>query len=298
MSRIGKEPVKLADGVTATVSGQTVTVKGKLGELSYTMHEGITAKVEDGSVVVSCADDKALGAFHGLARALINNMAVGVSQGFQKQLSIEGTGFKAVLKGQELALSLGFASPKVFAIPAGLTVTVENDGLQVTIKGCDKQMVGEAAARIRSYYPAEPYKGKGIKYVGEHIRRNYVQSQSPAPEEAPPPPPARHRHRGASAHVDLRHQQEHVRAVHRRRRRAHARPGELAQGREGQPRRRQGARLPRGGGGEGRRHLVGGRRPRRTQVHRPCRGDRRGRRRRRRVDLGQEGGEVSHGIQS
>ena len=87
MSRIGKEPVKLADGVTATVSGQTVTVKGKLGELSYTMHEGITAKVEDGSVVVSCADDKTLGAFHGLARALINNMAVGVSQGFQKQLS-------------------------------------------------------------------------------------------------------------------------------------------------------------------------------------------------------------------
>ena len=171
MSRIGKEPVKLADGVTATVSGQTVTVKGKLGELSYTMHEGITAKVEDGSVVVSCADDKALGAFHGLARALINNMAVGVSQGVQKQLSIEGTGFKAVLKGKELALSLGFASPKVFSIPDGLTVTVENDGLQVTIKGCDKQMVGEAAARIRSYYPAEPYKGKGIKYVGEHIRR-------------------------------------------------------------------------------------------------------------------------------
>ena len=171
MSRIGKEPVKLADGVTATVDGQKVTVKGKLGELSYTMHDGITAKVEDGFVKVACANDGALGNFHGLARALINNMAVGVSQGFQKQLSIEGTGFKAVLKGKELALSLGFASPKVFAIPDGLTVTVENDGLQVTIKGCDKQMVGEAAARIRSYYPAEPYKGKGIKYVGEHIRR-------------------------------------------------------------------------------------------------------------------------------
>ena len=171
MSRIGKEPVKLADGVTATIAGQTVTVKGKLGELSYTMHEGITAKVEDGKITVACADDDKLGNFHGLARALINNMAVGVSQGFQKQLSIEGTGFKAVLKGKELALSLGFASPKVFSIPDGLTVTVENDGLQVTIKGCDKQMVGEAAARIRSYYPAEPYKGKGIKYVGEHIRR-------------------------------------------------------------------------------------------------------------------------------
>ena len=171
MSRIGKEPVKLADGVTATVEGQKVTVKGKLGELSYTMHDGITAKVEGGEVVVSCADDYALGNFHGLARALINSMVIGVSQGYTKQLSIEGTGFKAVLKGSELALSLGFASPKVFSVPAGLTVTVENDGLQVTIKGIDKQMVGEAAARIRSYYPAEPYKGKGIKYVGEHIRR-------------------------------------------------------------------------------------------------------------------------------
>jgi len=171
MSRIGKEPVKLADGVTATIAGQTVTVKGKLGELSYTMHEGITAKVEDGNIIVSCADDYQLGNFHGLARALINANVIGVSAGYQKQLSIEGTGFKAVLKGKELALSLGFASPKIFAIPEGLTITVENDGLQVTIKGINKQVVGEAAARIRSYYPAEPYKGKGIKYVGEHIRR-------------------------------------------------------------------------------------------------------------------------------
>ena len=171
MSRIGKEPVKLAEGVTVAVDGQKVTVKGKLGELSYTMHDGITAKVEGGSVHIACDDDKAHGNFHGLARALINNMVVGVSQGYQKQLAIEGTGFKAVLKGKELALSLGFASPKVYAIPDGLTITVENDGLQVTIKGFDKQMVGEAAARIRSYYPAEPYKGKGIKYVGEHIRR-------------------------------------------------------------------------------------------------------------------------------
>ena len=171
MSRIGKEPVKLAEGVTVTIAGQKVTAKGKLGELSYTMHDGITAKVEDGKVLVACADDYNLGNFHGLARALINDMVIGVSAGYQKQLSIEGTGFKATLKGKELALSLGFASPKIFAIPEGLTITVENDGLQVTIKGIDKQMVGEAAARIRSYYPAEPYKGKGIKYVGEHIRR-------------------------------------------------------------------------------------------------------------------------------
>ena len=171
MSRIGKEPVKLADGVTATIAGQKVTVKGKLGELSYTMHDGITAKEENGVVTVSCADDKALGNFHGLARALINDMVIGVSAGYQKQLSIEGTGFKAVVKGTELALTLGFASPKIYTIPEGLTITVENDGLQVTVKGIDKQQVGEAAARIRSYYPAEPYKGKGIKYVGEHIRR-------------------------------------------------------------------------------------------------------------------------------
>ena len=171
MSRIGKEPVKLAEGVTATVAGQTVTVKGKLGELSYTMHEGITAKVEDGNILVACADDYTLGNFHGLARALIHNMVVGVSAGYTKQLSIEGTGFKAALQGTNLALSLGFASPKIYAIPANLKVTVENDGLQVTVFGCDKDKVGEAAARIRSFYPAEPYKGKGIKYVGEHIRR-------------------------------------------------------------------------------------------------------------------------------
>ena len=171
MSRIGKEPVKLVDGVSAKIEGQTVTVKGKLGELSYTMHEGITAKEEGGFIKLACADDYKLGNFHGLARALINNMVIGVSEGYKKQLSIEGTGFKAVLQGSQLALSLGFASPKIFEIPEGLKVTVENDGLQVTVTGISKELVGESAARIRSYYPAEPYPGKGIKYVGERIRR-------------------------------------------------------------------------------------------------------------------------------
>jgi large subunit ribosomal protein L6 len=170
MSRIGKEPVKIAEGVNVAVDGQKVTVKGKLGELAYTMQDGITAKVEDGNVIVSRKDDS-VSNFHGLARALINNMVIGVSTGYKKQLSIEGTGFKAVLQGSVLSLSLGFASPKLFEIPQGLTVTVENDGLQVTVSGIDKAQVGEAAARIRSYYPAEPYKGKGIKYVGEKIRR-------------------------------------------------------------------------------------------------------------------------------
>ncbi len=170
MSRIGKEPVTLVEGATCTVVGQKVTVKGKLGELSYEMHEGISAKVEDGKVVVERKDDS-YKALHGLTRALINNMVIGVSAGYKKQLSIEGTGFKAVLQGKNLSLSLGFASPKIYSIPEGLTVTVENDGLQVTVSGCSKELVGEAAARIRNFYPAEPYKGKGIKYVGEHIRR-------------------------------------------------------------------------------------------------------------------------------
>ena len=171
MSRIGKEPVKLPEGVSVSVEGRKVTVKGKLGELSYTMHDGVSAKVEDGSVKLECEDDAKFGNFHGLARALVNNMAIGVSKGYEKKLSIEGTGFKAVLKGKELALSLGFASPKIYAIPEGLKVAVENDGLQVVVSGVSKELVGEAAARIRSFYPAEPYKGKGIKYVGEHIRR-------------------------------------------------------------------------------------------------------------------------------
>ena len=170
MSRIGKEPVTIVDGVICTVAGQKVTVKGKLGELSYEMHDGISAKVEDGKVVVTRRDDS-FKALHGLSRALINNMVIGVSAGYTKKLAIEGTGFKAALQGKNLSLSLGFASPKIYAIPEGITVTVENDGLQVTVTGCEKALVGEAAARIRSFYPAEPYKGKGIKYVGEHIRR-------------------------------------------------------------------------------------------------------------------------------
>ena len=171
MSRIGKEPVKIPEGVSVEVSGAEILVKGKLGELKYTMQTGVSAKVEDGQVKVACEDDKLYGNYHGLARALVHNMVVGVSQGYTKQLSIEGTGVKAVLKGDELALSLGFASPKIYKIPAGIKASVENDGLQVTLTGCDKQVVGESAARIRAFYPAEPYKGKGIKYVGEHIRR-------------------------------------------------------------------------------------------------------------------------------
>lgn len=171
MSRIGKEPVAIPAGVTVKVDGQKVTVKGKLGELAYEMHAGVSAEVKDGKVVLACADDGQYGNFHGLARALVNNMVKGVTEGYTKKLTIEGTGFKATLQGKTLALSLGFASPKLFQVADDLKVTVENEGLLVTIFGIDKNHVGEAAARIRSFYPAEPYKGKGIKYEGEHIRR-------------------------------------------------------------------------------------------------------------------------------
>ena len=170
MSRIGKEPVAVPAGVTVTVTGATVSVKGKLGEMVYTLPEGISAVVEGDKIVVTRKDDS-LKAFHGLARALLKNNVIGVSEGYKKQLVIEGTGFKAALQGKVLSLSLGFASPKLFDIPEDITVTVENDGLQVTVSGIDKALVGECAARIRSFYPAEPYKGKGIKYLGEQIRR-------------------------------------------------------------------------------------------------------------------------------
>ena len=167
MSRIGKEPVKLADGVTATIAGQKVTVKGKLGELSYTMHDGITAKVEDGNIIVECADDNNLGNFHGLARALINANVIGVSAGYTKQLSIEGTGFKAVVKGKELALTLGFASPKIFTIPEGLTITVENDGLQVT----DGLRYEQGSCRRSRRPHPRVLPGRALQGQGHQVRR-------------------------------------------------------------------------------------------------------------------------------
>ncbi|HRR34981.1 MAG TPA: 50S ribosomal protein L6 [Kiritimatiellia bacterium] len=172
MSRIGKQPVAIPAGVTVTAEGNAVTVKGKLGELSRVFQKGITVKVENGQVLVSRADDSRMQkSCHGLSRTLIKNMIEGVTNGYKKQLSIEGTGFKAVLQGKKLSLSLGFASPKEYEIPDGVKVTVDPNGLIVTVEGIEKELVGEAAARIRSYYPAEPYKGKGIKYLGEQIRR-------------------------------------------------------------------------------------------------------------------------------
>ena len=172
MSKIGKQPVVIPAGVTVTVDGQKITVKGPKGELSRVIPAGITAEVAEGRVDYTRADDsRPLRSLHGLSRTLCANMVQGVTAGYKKELSIEGTGFKAQLQGNKLLLSLGFASPKEYTIPAGITATVNKDGVIVSVEGCDKELVGQAAARIRSYYPAEPYKGKGVKYVGEVIRR-------------------------------------------------------------------------------------------------------------------------------
>ncbi len=172
MSRIGKQPVAIPAGVTVTANGNQVTVKGKLGELSRTFQSGITATVVDGKVLVARADDTRMQkSCHGLSRTLIKNMIDGVTTGYKKALNIEGTGFKANLQGKKLSLALGFASPKDYPIPEGIKITVDAAGVNLTVEGISKELVGQASARIRSYYPAEPYKGKGIKYLGEVIRR-------------------------------------------------------------------------------------------------------------------------------
>jgi large subunit ribosomal protein L6 len=171
MSRIGKQPVLIPDGVTVEVSGQTVTVKGAKGESSYTAPACIAVSVEENGVVVSRTDESKHGkAMFGTVRSLIDNMVLGVSQGYKKDLAIEGVGYKAQMNGQEIILSLGYSHDINYAIPEGIKVDVKG-GTTVSVEGIDKQLVGQVAARIRDYAPAEPYKGKGVRYVGEQIRR-------------------------------------------------------------------------------------------------------------------------------
>jgi len=169
MSRIGEKPVPVPGGVTVTVDAATVTVKGPKGELSCTLPEPISAAVTETEVVFTRRDESAK-AFHGLSRSLVANMITGVSEGYSKVLQIEGVGFRAAVQGRVLSLSLGFASPKEYKIPEGIDVAVNNN-TEVTVSGTDKQQVGASAAWIRSYYPAEPYKGKGIRYRDERVRR-------------------------------------------------------------------------------------------------------------------------------
>ncbi|QWW19248.1 50S ribosomal protein L6 [Schaalia sp. 19OD2882] len=171
MSRIGKNPVVVPAGVDVTIDGQTVTVKGPKGQLSHEVAQPIQVALEDGQIVVTRPDDERLSrSLHGLTRTLIHNMVVGVTAGYSKQLEITGTGYRVVAKGKDLEFSLGFSHTVPVAAPEGIEFTVESQ-TKFTVHGIDKQLVGETAARIRKLKKPEPYKGKGIHYVGEVIRR-------------------------------------------------------------------------------------------------------------------------------
>ena len=169
MSRIGKKPIEIPAGVKVSVSGETVAVEGKGGKLSIALPPHVAVEVKENQVLVSQTDEvREAGAMHGLARSLINNMVIGVSAGFKKELSIVGVGYKATLAGNKLTLNLGFSHPIVYQLPDGIKLTVE-EGTKMVVSGCDKQLVGETAAQIRRFRPPEPYKGKGIRYVDERI---------------------------------------------------------------------------------------------------------------------------------
>lgn len=171
MSRIGKKPVTIPEKVEVKNEGGTVSVKGPKGDLSYTLPEGVSVEIADGEVTVSRASDQRLHrALHGTARSLISNMIEGVSSGFVKELEIHGVGLRAAVKGKALDLNLGFSHPLAHPIPDSLKVEVA-DNTKIKVEGIDKQVVGQFAAEVRAYYPPEPFKGKGVRYVGEYVRR-------------------------------------------------------------------------------------------------------------------------------
>lgn len=170
-SRIGKKPVTIPKGVTYTISGQTLSVKGKLGELTHTLPDEIEIVEQDGGLRLKKRDEsRQTGALHGLSRALLYNMVHGVSQGWKKELELVGVGYRAAMQGTKLQLSLGFSHPVIMTPPKGVSIAVEGN-TKVAISGADKCEVGNFAAIIRDKRPPEPYKGKGVKYVGEKILR-------------------------------------------------------------------------------------------------------------------------------
>lgn len=171
MSKIGKLPIIIGNGVSVTVQGSQVQVNGSKGNVSYTLPAGVDAAVEEGKVVVTAVNknDRTVRALFGLTRANLANLIKGVDTGFEKKLELTGVGYRAQMQGTTLQLSLGFSHPVKFTPPAGITIAVVDNGISVT--GSDKIAVGQMAALIRAVKPPEPYKGKGIKYAGERVRR-------------------------------------------------------------------------------------------------------------------------------
>lgn len=171
MSRIGKAPVKIPDGVTVDIKKSLVKVKGPKGELAQKVDPSIKVSIADGLIQLDrTSENRQQRAYHGLYRSLIANMVSGVSTGFQKRLEIIGVGYRAELKGKALVLQLGYSHPIVYIPPAEIEIQVPNQ-TNISINGIDKQLVGAVAAKIRSFRPPEPYKGKGIRYFGESVRR-------------------------------------------------------------------------------------------------------------------------------
>jgi large subunit ribosomal protein L6 len=171
VSRIGRMPVKIPAGVQVAIDGSSVKVHGPKGELVKRFPFGVGINQEAGEVrIVRAAEDKKSKSSHGMTRAIIHNMVVGVSEGFTKSLQVEGVGYRAELKAGELLLSLGFSQPMPFPAPSGISFTVDEKTRVIQVKGIDREQVGQVAADIRKIRPPEPYKGKGIRYVGERVR--------------------------------------------------------------------------------------------------------------------------------
>lgn len=174
MSRVGKQPIELPQGVSVVIDGRQVDVKGPKGELSQTLMPGFMIEQKETRLELSIVDstkEDELSGYYGLMRTLVANMVAGVSEGFSKILEVNGVGYRVGLQGQKLELNLGFSHPINYTAPEGIELIVDQSQNTITISGIDKQMVGEVAAQIRSFRKPEPYKGKGIKYQGEHIRR-------------------------------------------------------------------------------------------------------------------------------
>lgn len=171
MSRIGRAPIPVPAGVEIKIDGHTVTVTGPKGTLSRTLNEEMTITMEGNEILVTRPNDNIKErSLHGLTRTLINNMVVGVTQGFEKKLEIQGVGYNAQMQGKNLKLSLGFSHPVIVEPPEGITITTPSS-VVIVVSGADKEKVGMVAAEIRSWREPEPYKGKGIRYSGEHVRR-------------------------------------------------------------------------------------------------------------------------------
>jgi large subunit ribosomal protein L6 len=176
MSRIGKAPISVPDKVTVSLNGLAVTVKGPKGELSRTLPDGVSISQEGSSLQVSPVNESRRSRErHGLSRTLVANMVEGVSNGYQKRLEIQGIGYRAQVQGRNLNMSLGYSHPVVFEPPAGIEFAVENN-TNVIVSGIDKELVGNTAASIRASRPPEPYKGKGVRYAGEQVRRKVGKS--------------------------------------------------------------------------------------------------------------------------